>query len=83
MEQCCLPLAVEVVSRKHCDFSTYLVQRARAQSGASAEVKFPYYGTELFSSCRRIDSRIALRFQHLSCQESESSVWRKRRGAVS
>jgi hypothetical protein len=46
-EQCCGPLAVESVPGKHCDFSTELAKRARAQSGASAEVQFPDYGTQL------------------------------------
>jgi hypothetical protein len=44
MEQCCGPLAVEIFSRKagmYCDFSPYLTKRARAQSGAGAEVQFP------------------------------------------
>jgi hypothetical protein len=45
MEECCGPLAVEVIQGKHCDCSTYLAKRARAQSGACAEVQFPDYGT--------------------------------------
>jgi hypothetical protein len=40
MEQCCGPLAVEMVPREHCDFSTYPAKRATAQSGAFAEVQF-------------------------------------------
>jgi hypothetical protein len=48
MEQRFCPLAVEIVPGKHCDFSTYLAKRARAQSGACAEVKFPDHGTELW-----------------------------------
>jgi hypothetical protein len=82
-EQCCGPLAVEMVPRKHCDFSTYITKRARDQSGACAELQFPDYGTVLWSPGNRNVSRKAQRFQHLSCQESESSVWRMRRGAVS
>jgi hypothetical protein len=72
LEQSCSPLAVEIVPGKHCDFSTYIEKRTTAQSGACAEVQFPNYGTELWSPGTRICSRIALRFQHLSCQESES-----------
>jgi hypothetical protein len=128
MEQCCGPLSVEIVSGKHIDFSTYLAKRVRAQIGALAEVKFPDYGTVLwspgsrncsrkaenqfdfntyftksaraqFGACAEVqlhdygtvlwapgsrnNSRKELRFQHLSCLESESSVWRMRRGAVS
>jgi hypothetical protein len=83
MEQSCGPLAVEFVPGKHCDFSTYLAKRARAQSGACAVVQFPDYVTELWSPGSRNFSRKALRFQHISCQESESSVWSMRRGAVS
>jgi hypothetical protein len=49
MEQCCGPLSVEIIQGKHCDFSTYLTKRARAQSGACAELKFPDYGTVLWS----------------------------------
>jgi hypothetical protein len=45
MEEYCCPLAVEIVPGKHCDFSTYLTKRARAQSGACAEVQFSNYGT--------------------------------------
>jgi hypothetical protein len=41
MEQCCLPLAVEMIPGKHCDFITNLAKRARAQSGACADVQFP------------------------------------------
>jgi hypothetical protein len=33
MEQSCDPLAVEIFPGKHCDFSTYLAKRARAQYG--------------------------------------------------
>jgi hypothetical protein len=67
---------------KHCDFSTYLTKRARAQFGACAEVHFPEYGTVPWALVSRKDSRKALRFHHLSCQDSESSVWRMRRGVV-
>jgi hypothetical protein len=49
MEQCCGPLEVEIFPGKHCDFSTYLEKRARAQSDACADVQFPDYGTELWS----------------------------------
>jgi hypothetical protein len=41
MEQCFGPLVVGIVPGKHCDFSTHLSKRARAQSGACAEVKIP------------------------------------------
>jgi hypothetical protein len=68
---------------KHCDFSTYLTMRARTQFGACAEVHFPDYGTALWASGSRNDSRKTLRFQHQSCQEGESSVWRMRRSVVS
>jgi hypothetical protein len=47
MKQSCGPLAVEIVPEEHCDFSTYLAKRAKAQSGACAEVQFPDYGTVL------------------------------------
>jgi hypothetical protein len=46
-------LAVEEFPGHHCVFSTYLAKRAKAQSGACAEVQFPDYGTELWSpGCR-------------------------------
>jgi hypothetical protein len=77
------PLAVKMFPGQQCDFSTYLGKRARAQSGSCAEVQFPDYGTEMLSPVSRNGSRKALRFQHLSCQESQSSVWRMRRGAFS
>jgi hypothetical protein len=57
MEQRCGPLAVEIVPGKHCDFSTYLAKRARAQSEACAEVQFPDYGTMLWSTGSRNFSR--------------------------
>jgi hypothetical protein len=41
MEQSCGPLAVEIFPGKHFDFRTYFAKRARAQSGACAEVQFP------------------------------------------
>jgi hypothetical protein len=41
----CGPLTVEIFPGNHCDFSTYLAKRARAQSGACSEVQFPDYGT--------------------------------------
>jgi hypothetical protein len=62
MEQSCVPLAVEMVPRNHCDFSTYLAKRAKAQSCACAGVQFRDYGTELCSPGSRNDSREALRF---------------------
>jgi hypothetical protein len=83
MELCCGPLAVEMIPGKHCYFSTYLAKRARAQSGACAEEQFPDYGTVLWASGSRNYSRKALQFDHISCQQSESSVWRMRRGAIS
>jgi hypothetical protein len=83
MEQSCSPLAVEFVLGKHCNFSTYLAKRTSVQSGACAEVQIPDYGTELSSTGSRKDSRKALRFQQLSCQVFERSVWSMRRGAVS
>jgi hypothetical protein len=48
MEQCCGLLAIEIFPGKHYDFSTYLTKRARAQSGACAELQFPDYGTDLW-----------------------------------
>jgi hypothetical protein len=83
MEQISGPLAVEIVPRKHCNFSTYLAKRARAQSGASAEVQFPDYRTLLWAPGSRNDSKKALRFHHLCSLESENSVWSMGRGAVS
>jgi hypothetical protein len=59
MEQCSGFLAVEMISRKHSDFSTYLTKRARAQSGACAEVQFPVYGTVLWYPGNRNFSRKA------------------------
>jgi hypothetical protein len=47
MEECFGPLPVEIVPGKHCDFSTYLAKRARAQTVACAEVQFNDYGTVL------------------------------------
>jgi hypothetical protein len=83
LEQCCGPLAVEIVPGKHCDFSSYLANRARAKSGACAEGQFPDYETVLWYPGSRNYSRKTLRFKHLFCQESESSVWRMPRCAVS
>jgi hypothetical protein len=57
MEQSCGPLAVEIIPEENCDFSTYLANRARAQSGACAEVQFPDYETVLWSPGSRNDSR--------------------------
>jgi hypothetical protein len=83
MEQSCGPLSVVMIPGKHCDFSTYLAKRAGAQSGAYSEEQFPDYGTELCSLGIRNGSRKALRFQQLSCQVSENSVWRILSCAVS
>jgi hypothetical protein len=57
MEQSSGPLSVEFVPGKHCDFSNNLAKRTRAQSGASAEVQFPDYGTVLWSPGSRNISR--------------------------
>jgi hypothetical protein len=46
-------------------------------------VQLPDYGTVLWAPGTRNYSRKGLRFQHLSYQESESSVWSMRRGAFS
>jgi hypothetical protein len=59
MEQSCCPLAVEIVPGMHCDFSTYLAKRARAQFGACGEVQFPDYGTMIWSPSSRNISRKA------------------------
>jgi hypothetical protein len=82
MEQCCGPSAVEIVPEKHCDLSTYLTKRARAQFGACAEVQLLDYGRVLWAPGSRNNSRKSLLFHHLSCQECESSVWSMCRGAV-
>jgi hypothetical protein len=55
-----------MVPRTHCDFSNYLAKRARAQSGACAEVKFPDYGTLLWSPGSRNGSRKAGKHYHFS-----------------
>jgi hypothetical protein len=70
IEQKCGPLAVEMVPGKHCDFSTYLAKRSRAQSGACAEVQFPDYGTVLLSPGSRNCSRETLRLQLLCCKSA-------------
>jgi hypothetical protein len=57
MKQSCDFLALEIVSEEHCEFSNYLAKRARSQSGACAEVQFPDYGTELWSTGSRNVSR--------------------------
>jgi hypothetical protein len=49
MEYSCDPLAVENISGKHCDYRTYLAKRAKARSGACAEVQFPDFGTVMWS----------------------------------
>jgi hypothetical protein len=74
---------LEIFPGRHCDFSTYLAKRAKTQSGACTELQFPDYGTELWSPGSRNCSRKALRFQHLSCQESESFFWLMHRAAIS
>jgi hypothetical protein len=48
MEEFCGPLVVGIVPEKHCDFSTYLAKRARAQPGACAEVQRPGEGSVLW-----------------------------------
>jgi hypothetical protein len=58
MEQSSGPFAIEIVLKKHFDFSTYLAKGARAQSGAFAEEQFPDYGTVLWSPGSRKCSRI-------------------------
>jgi hypothetical protein len=57
MEQSFGPLAVDNIPGKHCDFSTYLANRARDQFGACAEEQVPDYGTVLWSRGSRNDSR--------------------------
>jgi hypothetical protein len=59
MEQSSGPLSVEFIPGNHCDFTTYLAKRARAQFGACAEVQFPDYGTVLWSIGSRNGSRKA------------------------
>jgi hypothetical protein len=83
MEQICGPLAIELIPGKHSDLSTKLTKRARAQFGTCAVVQFPDNGTELWSPGSKIGSRKTLRFQHLYFQETESSVFRMRRGEIS
>jgi hypothetical protein len=53
IEHSCGPLALEIVTGKHCDFSNNLNKRARTQSGACAEVHFSDYGTVLWSPVSR------------------------------
>jgi hypothetical protein len=58
-EEYCGPLAVEMIPGKHCEFSTYLTKRARTHSGAWTDVKFPDYGTVLWSPGSRDFARKA------------------------
>jgi hypothetical protein len=83
MEQFCEPLNVEIIPGKHCDFSTYLAKRARAQSGACAEVQIPDHGTVLWAhvSRKKIQEITAIS-AHILPSERELS-WSMRRGAVS
>jgi hypothetical protein len=74
MEQNCGPLAVEIVRGKHCDFSNYLSKRARAQSGACAEVRFPDYGTVLWSPGSRNVSRKHCDFSTYDAKKRELSL---------
>jgi hypothetical protein len=83
MEQISGPLAVEIVPRKHCDFSTYLAKRATAQSGAFSEVHFPDYGTELWSPGSRKKFQGSTVISAPILQKSEVSLWRMHRGAIS
>jgi hypothetical protein len=61
LEQCCGPLAVEIIPGKHCVFSTNLTMGTRAHSGEFAELQFPDYGTLLFSPGSRNISRKAVK----------------------
>jgi hypothetical protein len=81
MEQSSGTLAVEIVPEEHSNFRTYLAKRVRAQSGACAELQFPDYGTVLWSPGSSNGSKKAIRFQHLSCQDSESLFCLMRRVA--
>jgi hypothetical protein len=74
--------AVEIFPGKHCDFSTYVAKRARAQSFAFAEVQFPDYGTVLLSLGSRNCSRKHFDFSSYLAKR-ENSVWSMCRGAVS
>jgi hypothetical protein len=71
MEESCGLLAVEIFPGKPCDFSNYLAKRARAQSGACAEVQFPDYGTELWYPGSINVSKKSRRFQYIYYEESE------------
>jgi hypothetical protein len=66
MEESCGPLPVEIFPGKHWDFSIYVAKRARAQSVTCAEVKFPDYGTVLWSPGSRNGSRKAGKLCHFS-----------------
>jgi hypothetical protein len=81
MEQCCGHLAVEMVPgmQESTAISAPILPRERSSFGACAEVQFPDYGTDLWAPGIRNEPKKALRFQHLFCQECESSVWSMRR----
>jgi hypothetical protein len=49
IKQSCGTLAVEIVPEEHCHFCTFLAKRAKASSGACAEVQFPGFGTVLWA----------------------------------
>jgi hypothetical protein len=83
MDHCCGRLAVEIVPVKHCDFSTYLAKGAKAQCGACADVNLLIMEKSCGPLTVEMVSGKHCGFQHLSCQESESSVWSMRRGALS
>jgi hypothetical protein len=81
--KCCGPQAVELVPESTA-LSAPILPREREISLEHAQrCIFLIIVQRLWSPCSRNGSRKALRFQHLSCQESESSVWRIRGCAVS
>jgi hypothetical protein len=86
IKQICGPLSVEIIPGQHCNFSTSLAKRAKAQSGACAEVQFLDYGTVLWSPGSRNGSRKAGKhwdFSTYITKMGESLVWRMRKDAVS
>jgi hypothetical protein len=74
MEQCFVPLSVEIIPRNHGDFNTYLTKSARAYSGACVEVQFPDYGTVPWFPGSRIGSKKNRDFSTYLDKEREFSL---------
>jgi hypothetical protein len=83
MEQCCGPLAIEIIPGQHCDLYTYLIKRARARCCKSNTVRHDKPSSrslsgEPLSSKNKCQETTLMKNDQIQQVRAEEVVWPRR-----